>query len=286
MSEANLPYVLCGRETGVYKMAYREWGDPANPRVLICVHGLTRNSRDFERLAKTLSADYRVIAPDVLGRGESEWLRDPMGYAVPWYVQDMLVLVARLGVKEVGWLGTSMGGLIGMALAALPGTPIQRMVINDVGPVLLPEAIQRIAQYVGKAPPLANLDAARAYLRAISVSFGPHTDEESNFLTDMMLKDDGAGGLRLNYDPGIAAPFRAVMEGPAMVLWPYYDQIKCPTLLIRGAESDLLSEETAREMTQRGPKASRVDFAGVGHAPTFQHDDQIAAVAEFFKVGA
>lgn len=284
MSENNRSYVMCGRDSGVYKMAYREWGDPTNPQVLICVHGLTRNGRDFERLAAKMSADYRVIAPDVLGRGESEWLRDPMGYAVPWYVQDMLVLVGRLGVPAVSWLGTSMGGLIGMALAALPGTPIKRMVINDVGPVLLPEAIKRIGQYVGLAPPMPTLEAARAYLRAISASFGPHTDEEWNFLTDMMLKPDGAGGWRLNYDPGIAAPFRAAMDGPAMELWPYYDAIKCPTLLIRGAESDLLSEETAIEMTQRGPKASRVDFAGVGHAPTFQHDDQIAAVAEFFKL--
>lgn len=281
MSEARLSYVLCNRDLSVYRMAYREWGDPANPRVLLCVHGLTRNSRDFAKLASALAADYRVIAPDVLGRGESDYLRQSAGYSLPGYVHDMLVLIARLNAAEIAWLGTSMGGLIGMAMAALQGSPITKLVINDIGPELAPVALQRIADYVGKAPPFAHRTAAEAYLRAISASFGPHSDDEWTYLTDLMLKPDGQGSWQLNYDPAIAEPFRAMLTSPPPDLWPLYEQITCPVLLLRGEESDLLSEATATAMAERGPKAQRVNFAGVGHAPTFQHTDQIAVVRDF-----
>jgi pimeloyl-ACP methyl ester carboxylesterase len=225
---------MIGRDSGVYRMAYREWGDAANPRVVVCVHGLTRNGRDFERLAAELSTEFRVVAPDVIGRGESEWLRDPMGYQLPLYVQDMLTLIARLNVGTVNWVGTSMGGLIGMLLAALPGTPVRRLVLNDVGPVLAASALARIGEYVGKAPTFLTRDVANAYIRAVSAPFGPHDDAQWDFLTDVMLKPDGGNGWRVNYDPGIGVPFaQASGTGADIDLWPFYDRIVGPVLLTR-----------------------------------------------------
>ncbi|GAB3250472.1 alpha/beta fold hydrolase [Chitinimonas naiadis] len=282
MSAPRLSHVLVGRESGIYKMAYREWGDAANPRVLVCAHGLTRNGRDFEYLAAALAADFRVVAPDVVGRGDSDWLRDPMGYQIPLYVQDMLVLIARLNVPTVHWMGTSMGGLIGMVLAAMPGSPVQRMVLNDVGPLLAASALARIGEYLGKAPLMPTREAAEAYIRAVSAPFGPHDDAQWRFLTDVMLKPDN-GGWRLNYDPGIAAPFHAGANGSDVDLWPLYESIRCPVLLTRGALSDLLSAETAKAMSERGPRATLTEFAGVGHAPTFLHADQISVAADFLR---
>ncbi|MBV1776201.1 alpha/beta hydrolase [Burkholderiaceae bacterium DAT-1] len=263
-------------------MHYREWGDPAVKDVVVCVHGLTRNSRDFAVLAEALVArGKRVIAPDVIGRGGSEWLRNPMGYIVPHYVQDMLVLLARLNVDQVDWVGTSMGGLIGMGLAALPGNPVKRLLLNDVGPLLPLAAIARIAEYVGKAPPFKERAHAEAFIRAVSAPFGPHTDAEWADLADMMLMPDGQGGWRLNYDPGIAAPFAAAMAGGDIDLWPMYEAIQCPVHVLRGAESDLLTVATLEAMCSRGPKASATTFAGVGHAPTLRHADQVEAVVQF-----
>jgi pimeloyl-ACP methyl ester carboxylesterase len=284
MIQSRLSHVMVGRDSGVYKMAYREWGDSANPRVLVCAHGLTRNGRDFEQLAQALARDYRVVAPDVVGRGESEWLRDPMGYQLPFYVQDMLVLIARLNASSVDWVGTSMGGLIGMLLASLPGTPVRRIVLNDVGPVLAAAALARIGEYVGKAPPFPTREAAADYIRAISAPFGPHNEEQWAFLADVMLKPDDGRGWRLNYDPGIAVPFQqAAGTGADVDLWSVYDRIVGPALLTRGAQSDLLSTDVACAMSERGPKARWADFDGVGHAPTFLHADQIQVVAEFLR---
>ncbi|QDQ29403.1 alpha/beta hydrolase [Chitinimonas arctica] len=264
-------------------MAYREWGDPGNGHVLVCAHGLTRNGRDFEYLASCLARDYRVVAPDIVGRGESDWLHEPGGYQLPLYVQDMLVLIARLNTADVSWLGTSMGGLIGMLLAALPGTPIRKLILNDVGPVLSAGALARIGEYVGKAPLFASREAAEAYIRAVSAPFGPHDDAQWAFLTDVMLRAD-ANGWRLNYDPGIAVPFQSAVTGEDMNLWPYYQRIACPVLLTRGAQSDLLSVETACAMSEQGPQANWVDFEGVGHAPTFLHAGQVAAVDDFLRI--
>jgi len=281
MSQGRSSHVLIGRDSGVYKMAYREWGAATNPRVLVCAHGLTRNGRDFECLAEALSADYRVVAPDVIGRGESDWLLDPGGYQLPLYVQDMLVLIARLNVNTVDWVGTSMGGLIGMLLAAMPGTPVRKLVLNDVGPVLAAAALARIGEYVGMAPTFPTREAGVAYIKAVSAPFGPHDEAQWQFLSDVMLKADGAA-WRLNYDPGIGVPFRqSAGTGADIDLWPFYERIACPVLLTRGAQSDLLTNEVACAMSERGPRATWVDFDGVGHAPTFLHHDQIATVRDF-----
>ena len=181
--------VQCASPTGLHRMAYLEWGSRDNPRVLVCVHGLTRCARDFDFLSRDLSARYRVVCPDVAGRGNSDWLTNPNEYQVPTYVADMVTLLARLDVESVDWVGTSLGGLVGMALAALPGSPITRLVLNDVGPVVTRASIGRIASYVGKWPPLPTMGAAEIYVRSVSASFGPHSDAEWRFLTEHVVRE-------------------------------------------------------------------------------------------------
>lgn len=284
MTEPRLNHVQCLGARGLRRMAYWEWGDAANPRVLVCVHGLARQARDFDTLAHALSDTYRVVCPDVVGRGRSDWLGDPSGYQIPAYVADMVTLLARLDAQTVHWVGTSMGGLIGLGLASLADTPIGKLVLNDVGPTIQFEALIRIGNYLGQPLRWNTLDEAADYLQTISASFGPHTREQWLALSQPMLKPDG-DGFKLHYDPAIALPFKAITPamaaaGEAMT-WAAFDAVSCPTLVLRGAESDLLSHATATAMTQRGPKARLVEFAGVGHAPTLVADDQIAVVREF-----
>ncbi len=268
----------------LHRMAYWEWGAAANPRVLVCVHGLSRQGRDFDTLARALCADYRVVCPDVVGRGQSDWLVDPAGYQIPAYAADMVTLLARLDARELHWVGTSMGGLIGLGLASLPGTPIARMVLNDVGPTIQYEAIARIGTYLGMPVQWRSPDEAADYMLSISTGFGQHTREQWLALTRPMLKAQGDGFVP-HYDPAIAVPFRGVTPELAAAgeaaLWASYDRVACPVLLLRGADSDLLSPATALAMTQRGPKARLREFAGVGHAPTLLAADQIESVREF-----
>lgn len=283
-AEPRLNHVQCLGARGLRRMAYWEWGDVANPRVLVCVHGLARQARDFDTLARAMRAEYRVVCVDVVGRGQSDWLADPGGYQIPAYVADMVTLLARLNAQTVHWVGTSMGGLIGLGLASLPQSPISKLVLNDVGPTIQFEALVRIGNYLGQPLHWSTLDEAADYLHTISASFGPHTRAQWLALSRPMLKADG-DGFMLHYDPAIAQPFKAITPeiaaaGEAMT-WAAYDAIKCPTLLLRGADSDLLKRETAQAMTERGPKARLVEFAGVGHAPTLVADDQVAVVREF-----
>ena len=273
--------VQCASPAGLHRMAYFEWGRADNPQVLVCVHGLTRCARDFDRLAHAMSDRYRVVCPDVVGRGESGRLADPMLYGIPQYVADMVTLIARLGVERVHWVGTSMGGLIGMALAALPDTPVAKLVVNDAGPVIAKAALARIGTYLGSSPRLQTLEEAERFVRAVSAPFGPHTDAEWRFLTEIVVRQNADGSWRFHYDPRIAEPYRRNMPDKDVELWPMWDAIRCPTLVIRGALSDLLSKATAEAMTQRGPKARLVELAGVGHAPTLLHEDQIAVVRGF-----
>jgi pimeloyl-ACP methyl ester carboxylesterase len=283
-AQPRLRHVQCLAPEGLHRMAYWEWGDPANDRVLVCVHGLTRQGRDFDVLAQAMSGEYRVVCPDVAGRGQSDWFRSAASYAIPQYVADMVTLLARLDAREVHWVGTSMGGLIGLGLAALPDSPVARLVLNDVGPAIEYAALVRIGTYLGVPVHWASLDEAADGLRAISLGFGPHTREEWLALTRPQLVADGTG-YKPHYDPAIAGPFRSVTPelakaGEAM-LWQSYDALRCPTLLLRGAESDLLTRATAEAMTQRGPRAALHEFAGVGHAPTLVHPQQVAVVRDF-----
>jgi pimeloyl-ACP methyl ester carboxylesterase len=285
MTEPRLNHVQCLDTRGLHRMAYWEWGDATNPRVLVCVHGLSRQGRDFDVLARAMRSEYRVVCPDVVGRGESDALADPMGYQLPAYVADMVTLLARLNATTLHWVGTSMGGLIGLALASMKQSPVSRLVLNDVGPAIRYEAIERIATYLGAPLHWNTLEEAADYLWSISQGFGPHTRDEWLALTRPMLKPDNAGGFKPHYDANIAVPFKALtremVAGGEAMTWHVYDAIRCPTLVLRGADSDLLTHETAQSMTQRGPKAQLREFAGVGHAPTLGATEQVQAVREF-----
>jgi len=278
--------VLCAGSKGLHRMRYRDWGDAGNPRVLVCVHGLTRNARDFDDIAAALSAHYRVVCPDIVGRGRSDWLADPAGYAIPQYVADIMVLLARLDVAEVDWLGTSMGGLIGMAIAAQQRSPIRRLLLNDVGPLIAPESLRRIGEYVGRAPRFASEAEAEKYIRAVSAPFGPLADAQWRSLTASSIRAGADGHWEMVYDPAIGEPFRhALAFAQPIDLWPLYDAIRCPTLVVRGAESDLLTADTFAEMGRRGPCARLAEIPGVGHAPMFLDAAQIAVARDFFLAG-
>ena len=287
MSEARLKSVQCSSPAGLHRMAYKEWGDPGNPRVLVCVHGVTRVADDFDALAASLSDRYRVICPDVAGRGRSQRLRDPQHYVLPQYVADMVTLIARVtaGDEGVHWFGTSMGGLVGMILASFADSPIRRLVLNDIGPVLDPAALARIGDYIAQDLRFSSYEAGAAFVREVSASFGPHSEDEWDKLArDVLVRRDDGQWTR-HYDPALARPFTALTPERAgqdqAALWAAFDAIRCPTLLVRGEHSDLLSRATAEEMTRRGPRPQLVEIAGVGHAPTFVHPDQIAIARDF-----
>ena len=274
--------VQCLDLHGLHSMSYVEWGNSANPRVLICAHGLTRNGRDFDFLARHLSKDYRVVCPDIVGRGKSDWLKDPNNYGVPLYVNDIVTLIARLNVQSVDWIGTSMGGLIGMALAAQPNTPIRKLVLNDAGPVLRIASLKRIGQYVGKGPNFSDLASAERYIREISVPFGPLSDEQWRHLTVHVVRKQPDGSYKFVYDPNISLPFNGMIAGGRDIeMWQYWDAIKCSTLVLRGAQSDLLLPDTAQQMMIRGPRAKIIEIPGVGHSPMLMNQAQIQIVKEF-----
>jgi pimeloyl-ACP methyl ester carboxylesterase len=336
MTEPTLNYVPCPDASGGHRMAYWQWGDPANPHVVMCVHGLSRQGRDFDVLARYLCDRVRVVCPDVVGRGKSDWLKNPMDYQIPFYAADMLVLLDWLhqqsSITALDWVGTSMGGLIGMVIAGQPGLgtenaaasaeaehfsdgpppgnephllakgggavreaasvgAVRKLVLNDVGPAIERQAIKRIAAYLGQAGHFSSLQQAADAMWAVSAGFGPHSPEQWLALSRHMVKpaaDGSAGSLMLHYDPAIAVPVRAATEestrqGEAM-LWQLYDNIRASTLILRGAQSDLLSRATALAMTQRGPQARLVEFEGVGHVPTLVALDQVSTVGDFLFV--
>ena len=276
--------VRCASASGLHRMAYTQWGDPDNPKVLICVHGLTRNGRDFDELARAMASDYRVICPDVVGRGRSDWLRDPSAYVFPQYVADLLVLLARLDVESVDWLGTSMGGVIGMWIASQEDSPIARLVLNDVGPLIPVASLQLISEYVGRAPRFDTYEDAEKYVRLVSQPFGRLTDAQWRHLTEFSLQHAADGRLEMRYDPAIGGPFRNELQAGDVNLWPLYDSIRCPTLVVRGADSTVLTRDTLREMATRGPRPQTAEIAGAGHAPMFLDDAQIQVVREFLLV--
>ncbi|MEO6929418.1 MAG: alpha/beta hydrolase [Casimicrobiaceae bacterium] len=266
---------------GFHRVAYREWGDAANRDVVVCVHGLARNARDFDFLALRLAPRFRVLAVDMPGRGDSEWLVDPADYTFPTYLATLSALIARADAQRVAFVGTSMGGLLGIVLAAQRESPLARLVVNDVGPVLEPAALARIATYVGHEPSFASYADIAAYIRQVSAPFGNLGVEGWEHVTRSNVRQHADGRWYLAYDPGIAVPFRDAAAPPD--LWPLWDAIRCPTLVLRGAQSDLLSRATADAMTSRGPRARVHEFAEVGHAPMLIDSAQVEVVARFLE---
>jgi pimeloyl-ACP methyl ester carboxylesterase len=273
-------FLPCLGPSGFHKIAYREWPGPAGAPTLLCVHGLARNGRDFDSLAQSLSAHYRVVCPDMAGRGLSDRLADSAQYTYPLYLSDLAALIARLDVESLDWLGTSMGGVLGMTMAATPGNPIRRLVVNDIGAVVAKAGLERIASYVGLDPEFDTLDALADAMAANFVG-----SDRVPRATILQIAEGAArklpdGRYGLAYDPHIADVFKAAPPQD-VDLWGVWDRITCPTLVLRGGASDILPQEVAQEMTRRGPKARLVEFAGVGHAPWLATQDQIAPVREF-----
>jgi pimeloyl-ACP methyl ester carboxylesterase len=278
MSTMREDSVRCIDPHGFHFMRYTEWGDAGNKRVLVCVHGLTRNARDFDFIAQSLADGYRVVCPDVAGRGRSDWLRDPADYNYPVYLSDMTTLIAKLGVETVDWLGTSMGGIIGMFMASLPGSPVRKLVVNDVGAVLPKAALQRIGKYVGLEPAFDSIEAMDAAVRSVS-PFGSLSQEQWRHLAVYGAKQDDKGMWRFRYDPGIAKNFHAAPLAD-VDLRPVWNAIHGPVLVIRGEHSDLLLAPTMDEMKQR-PHTETLVVPDTGHAPMLMDDFQAGAIRRF-----
>ncbi|MBF0094692.1 MAG: alpha/beta hydrolase [Alphaproteobacteria bacterium] len=265
---------------GFHRVAYTQWGDAHNRRVVVCVHGLTRNGRDFDALARDLAEDHRVLCPDVVGRGRSDWLTDPSLYDIPQYLSDMTVLIARSGAEQVDWVGTSMGGLIGFVLASMPGSP---MVLNDVGPFVSKSALASILTYLGKAPRFADMERAVSYFREIHAQFGPLTDAQWRHIAETSVRRTDDGSFVVRYDPGIAFPFQALASAD-VDLWKVWDAVTCPVLVLRGATSALLSADTAAGMKARHPDCRVVEYADCGHAPSLMRPEHIREVRDFLSL--
>ena len=300
---------------GFHRISYLDWGNPASDHVVVCVHGLARNSRDFDYLARDLASHCRVICVDVVGRGDSEWLADKGDYSFSTYLADAAALIARISApaapaafgtvrtfrgrpaptpKRIDWIGTSMGGLIGMLLAAKPGSPIRRLVLNDIGPFIPWSALYRLKGYVAGGSSFRSMAEVEAYLREACAQFGPLTDEQWRHLAEhsvVPVSDDKVAGYLLRYDPGIGHTMRGARADPefpmgpnflsGIDLWSTWAEIQCPTLVLRGAESDVLSRETLIQMQARRPGVEVLELPGIGHAPALMSYDQIAAVKEF-----
>jgi pimeloyl-ACP methyl ester carboxylesterase len=276
--------VLSVSKTGFHRLAYVEWGDPAAKHTAVCVHGLSRQGRDFDPLASALAArGWRVICPDLPGRGRSEWLRNSEDYNLPQYVMDMTVLIARLGVTELDWVGTSLGGLIGMVIAGQPGAPIRRLVINDIGPFIPWHALHRLAMAVRNAPrAFTDLEGAIEHYRRYLAPFGNLSEDQWRHLARHNMRQLSNGSWGRLSDPEIAGPFRPSLLFN-LTLWTYWDAITCPTLVLRGAASELLPAPTAQEMSRRGPRAEIVEIAGCGHAPALLNEHQIGIITGWLQ---
>ncbi|MBC8212469.1 MAG: alpha/beta hydrolase [Gammaproteobacteria bacterium] len=268
---------------GLHRLVYQEWGERDNPRVIICVHGLARNSRDFDELAWALSRDYRVVCPDVVGRGQSDWLPAGSPYGVPQYVQDMVALIARLNVSQLDWIGTSMGGLIGMVLAAYPESPIQRLVLNDVGPFVAQKPLSRIGRYVGQDQRFNTLDEVEALLRQHYSAYRGLSAQQWSALAQHGSRRTEDGRFALHYDPVIGEYTRAA-AGQDIDLWALWQKISGPQLLMWGEDSDVLTADTVNRMQQLNDRLELSSWPGIGHAPSLMEPDQIRTVLDWLQV--
>ena len=270
--------ITCPNQEGTHQISVTTWGEKTSAPPIICVHGLTRNSRDFDKLAAALAIDTQIICPDIVGRGKSDWVSNQSLYDYAQYAADMTHLINELQLGQVNWIGTSMGGLIGMMMAAMPQSPVKKLIINDVGPYLEAAALDRIANYVGHAPTFASLQEVESYFRHVHAPFAPMTDEDWRAMAEHGAKQSAEGVYHLAYDPKIGDALREGLTGEDVNLWSLWEMISCPTLVLRGEKSDLLSKATATQMTKTGPKADLIEIDHAGHAPSLMSHDQIELV--------
>jgi pimeloyl-ACP methyl ester carboxylesterase len=282
LAEPQLKFVTCAHPGGLHRLAYWQWGDPASQPVVVMAHGLTRNGRDFDVLASEMAKTHCVVAMDFPGRGQSDRFSQPALYDFAQYLADSVSLVARLNVTQLYWVGTSMGGLVGMLYASLPGNPIAKLVLNDIGPEIDDAGRQRIAQYVGEPASWASFDEAHDALKGMMLNFGPHTNEQFKVLSRYYFKQEN-GQWVYHYDRAISGAVKSSATQPVINLWPMYEAIKARCLVVRGAQSDILAQSTMLQMAERGPKAQWAEFEGVGHAPTLIVPDQVSRVATFLR---
>jgi pimeloyl-ACP methyl ester carboxylesterase len=286
-----------------HRIAYTDWGNAANPHVVVCVHGLARNSRDFDYLAGALAPDCRVVCMDVAGRGASDWLENKSEYTFATYQRDAAAMLARATAPAAGrwferlkpapaqvdWVGTSMGGLIGMFLAAKKNSPIRRLVLNDVGALVPWSALFRMKGYITRGRRFASEAQVQAYLREVCAPFGPLTDEQWRHLARHGARRAN-GHYELRYDPAIGEGLHGHIDpefpiGPDLMrgidLWNVWSKVQCPTLVLRGELSEVLLPATLAEMKSRKPDLEVAEFPGVGHAPALMSDEQIGVVKQF-----
>lgn len=266
--------------TGLHRMVYHEWGNPDNERVLVCVHGLARNGRDFDDIAKSLSREYRVICPDMPGRGESDWLANPADYAMPQYLSNIMLLLARLNVEKVDWLGTSMGGIIGMLLASLPNSPIRKLILNDIGAFVSQTSLQRIGEYLVPQY-FATQEAAKAFMQATYPGLSNLSAAQWQHLTQQGFKQ-GAQGWTQHYDPAIGDTTRATADQD-IDLWPVWRAIQCPQMLIWGEASDILTQATVEQMQHENPQMSLYSLPGVPHVPSLMEASHIHEITQWLR---
>lgn len=277
-----------GKQKKTRFIAYTDWGSLQNPHIVICAHGLTRNCRDFDYLARALQSDCRVISVDIVGRGQSDWLEQAHDYDYyPLYISDAVSLIAHIQAQyqtaiTLDWVGISLGGLIGMFLAIQPNMPfaINKLVMSDIGPLIPAVALKRIADYVGKDPRFNSFDEFKQYMKRISASFGPLTEEQWDHMAIHSAREYEDGSYGFRYDPRIAISFKE-HEIKDIDLWQQWGQLNIPTLVLRGAQSDILPLETATQMQVRDAKAKIVELPGIGHSPMLMDDNQIKIVRDF-----
>jgi len=297
-----------GQPESTHRIVCWQWGNADAPRTLICLHGLTRNGRDFDALAQALANDYRVLCPDMAGRGKSAWLKNPAGYSYPAYVGDMMFLLRSIipppvggrlggghslapkpimpppqpspyGGGSIDWIGTSMGGIVGMMLAnAWPGL-IRKLVLNDIGALVSAAGLRRIMSYAGAKASYANRAEAEAALRERCATFGIQTEAQWRQFFAHSFMDNSDGTVSVACDPMIAANLPKLEEVKDVDLWKLWGAVKkIPTLLIRGAESDILTHETALQMKKNHPDMTLQEIPNTGHAPALMDASQVALI--------
>ncbi len=275
---------LCINSKSYHNIFYQDWGSEDSKETLFCLHGLTRNSHDFDAIANRLGGTRkkrRIICPDTVGRGRSDWLPDHEDYQIQQYNMDITVLAARLGCEKFDLLGTSLGGMMGMVLAAMKNSPVKRLIINDIAPEVPNTAMSRLGRYLHLDPYFNNLDEVEQYIRKTLAPFNPMTDEDWAHYAKTSSRPDG-DGFRLAFDPDISNTYgRRYWYLMYFNLWKYWVQIKCPVLILRGKDSDFLSEHLLERMLRKLPQAEAIEFEGTGHTPTLNAPEQIDPIIKW-----